>query len=94
MTFVKWTQWDRNGLVTYGTIHVKDIGSKLRDFEIEAKKVLADTGADHVLYAVKFYDKDDNLVNIHFHMYPMTDREYDARVASMRNVVVYALHRR
>ena len=65
----------------------------IREFEKEAKKVLEETGADHVVYAVKYYDDDEALEEIRFYMIPMADEEFRKDVAGKPGIRVYALHK-
>ena len=44
-------------MVAFGQMPLRDVGRELQKFEAEAIKILKETGADHVLYGVKDYDK-------------------------------------
>lgn len=50
-----------------------DKGDNLQRFEVEAQKLLAETGADHVLYGRKLYDEGGELEELRFYLMPMTD---------------------
>ena len=69
----------------------RDIQLNLQKFEQEAKKLLEETGADHVVYGMKIYE-DGHLKEARFYLQPM--KEEFERVAKLRGVVVYALHKR
>ncbi len=79
-------------MVDHGEMPVKDIQKYLQKFELEAKKILDQTGADHVLYGIKKYRGDD-LEEVCFYLLPVSDEKYDD-VAKLKNVVAYALHNR
>lgn len=70
----------------------RDIQLNLQKFEQEAKKLLEETGADHVVYGMKIYE-DGRLKEARFYLQPMNEEEFE-RVAKLRGVVVYALHKR
>lgn len=70
----------------------RDIQLNLQKFEQEAKKLLEETGADHVVYGMKIYE-DGHLKEARFYLRPMNEEEFE-RVAKLRGVVVYALHKR
>lgn len=90
--WVKWTQWNENGMVDHGEMPVRSIMEYLQKFELEAKKVLEQTGADHVLYGLKKYNG-NKLEEVCFYLLPVSDDKYDD-IAKMKNVVAYALHNR
>ena len=68
----------------------RDIQLNLQKFEQEAKKLLDETGADHVVYGIY---EDGHLKEARFYLQPMSEEEFD-RVASLSGVIVYALHKR
>ena len=70
----------------------RDIQLNLQKFEQEAKKLLDETGADHVVDGMKIYE-DGHLQEARFYLQPMSEEEFD-RVASLSGVIVYALHKR
>ena len=61
---------------------------------VEAKKLLDSTGADHVLYGRKLYDKEWNLAEIRFYLLPMDDERFERDIVPLTNQLVYALHSR
>lgn len=93
MKWVRWSHWTDAGMVEFGQGPLNKLEESIREFEKEAKKVLEDTGADHVVYAVKEYGKDDELDEIRFYMIPMSDEEFQKDVASQPGLRVYALHK-
>lgn len=93
MKWVRWSHWTDAGMVEFGQGPINKLEESIREFEKEAKKVLEDTGADHVVYAVKEYGKDDELDEIRFYMIPMSDEEFQKDVASQPGLRVYALHK-
>ena len=92
MEWIRWSRWDSNGRIEGGQMRWRDIQLSLQKFEREAKKLLDETGADHVVYGMKRYGEDDELAEVRFYLTPMSDEEFDS-VASIRGVTVYALHR-
>lgn len=93
MKWVRWSHWTDAGMVEFGQGPLNKLEESIREFEKEAMKVLEDTGADHVVYAVKEYGKDDELDEIRFYMIPMSDEEFQKDVASQPGLRVYALHK-
>lgn len=94
MKFVKWQRWSEEGLLQFGQMPLKNVQSNLDVFRQKALEILEETGADHVLYAVKHYNEDDELDMVKFYLEPMDDERYDRDVASASGVVVYAVHKR
>ena len=92
--WIRWTQWTEIGLINYGQMPAMDVDKYLRDFERQAKEVLEETGADHVLYGIKSYDNDGNLEEVRYYMIAMDDDRFEKDVASKPGATVYALHRR
>lgn len=92
MEWIRWSRWDSNGQIEGGQIRWRDIQLNLQKFEQEAKKLLDETGADHVVYGMKIYE-DGHLKEARFYLQPMSEEEFD-RVASLSGVIVYALHKR
>lgn len=71
-----------------------DIPKMLQRFERDAAVMMKKTGADHVLYACKIYDADDNLVTVQFYNEPMDDETFDRVTGKVRGALIYALHNR
>lgn len=92
--WIRWTQWTDAGMINIGQMPARDVNKYLQDFERQAKEVLEETGADHVLYGVKGYDLDGELEEVRFYMIAMDDEQYERDVARKSGVTVYALHRR
>ena len=91
MEWIRWSRWDSNGRIERGQMRWQDIQLYLQKFEQEAKKLLDETGADHVVYGMKIYE-DGHLKEVRFYLQPMSEEEFD-RVASLSGVIVYALHK-
>ena len=96
MEWIRWSRWDSNGRIERGQMRWQDIQLNFQKFEQEAKKLLDETGADHVVYGMKIYE-DGHLKEVRF--YPVEllfahrlKVEFD-RVASLSGVIVYALHK-
>lgn len=92
--YISWQRWSADGLLQYGQMSRKNVQSNLDIFRRKALEILQQTGADHVLYAVKHYNEDDELNLVKFYLEPMDDERYDRDVASASGVVVYAVHKR
>ena len=94
MSWVRWSNWSPCGLIQVGQMPARDVDFHIRKFGKEAEKILKETGADHVLNAVKNYGEDDELEEVKFYQLPMTDAEFEERVANIPGVIVYAHHAR
>lgn len=92
MKLVKWSCWTNAGMADFGKMTLEKMQENLQRFEAEAWKILHETGADHVLYARKLYDENWELEEVRFYMIPMSDKEFEERVASQNNQRVYAVH--
>ena len=92
--WVRWSNWTEAGMVEFGQMPRKKILENLQRFEVEAKKVLDKTGADHVVYGRKLYNEDGELEEVRFYHFPMSDKEFEKRVANQPCQQVYALHKR
>lgn len=91
--WVKWTQWGESGVIACGEMPVKNVARFLRQFAAEARKVLIETGADHVVYGLKEYDENDDLKEVGFYMLPLDDATFTERTESLHRCTVYALHK-
>nr|DAY55434.1 MAG TPA: hypothetical protein [Caudoviricetes sp.] len=92
MEWICWSRWGSIGRIEGGQMRWRDIQLNLQKFEREAKKLLDETGADHVVYGMKLYE-DGHLKEVRFYLQPMDEEEFD-RVARLKGVMVYALHKR
>lgn len=92
--WVRRSQWSDAGMVAFGQMPKLDMQGRLREFEVEAKKLLKKTGADHVVFGVKLFDDDGRLEEIRFYLKPMDDAEFERSVANLPGCQVYALHRK
>ena len=95
MKLVSASTWTEFGMMDHDKLSIKDINKKIQEFGKYAMQLLNSSPdkIKHVLYAIKYYDEKDTLFKVHFYMIPMTDVEFELRVASMSNVRVYAHHR-
>lgn len=91
--WVRWSQWTEQGMVGAGTMRKREMQEQLQRFEVKAREVLAETGSDHVLYGIKFYDKNDEVVDLHFYMMPLSDDEFEKEVVPLKGQQVYAIHK-
>lgn len=92
MSWVKWSQWGDAGMLNFGQMPKRDVAKHIAEFGAEAAKILEKTGADHVVYALKVYDENDELSEVKFYMEPMDDERFQKDVATLKGVVVYAAH--
>lgn len=93
MKWVRWSHWADQGMTEFGQGPLNKLEESIQEFEREARKVMDETGADHVVYAVKYYDDDGELDEIRFYMIPMSDEEFQKDVAGKPGIRVYALHK-
>lgn len=91
---VRWCQYGDRRVIDKGQMLVSQIPHSLKAFEMAARKVMEYTGADHVLYGAKIYDKADTLASMQFYMMPMCDAEFQKITRRIHNSMIYALHRR
>ena len=93
--WVVWKHWTASGLESFGQMPLRDVTKELQKFETEALRLLKQTGADHVLYGVKVYDGDGDLEEVRFYLEPMSEQEFEERVAkNAMNWTVFAVHKR
>ena len=92
--FVRWFQWSGGRLIICGQMRRSEIAQTLREFEAEAQKILERSGADHVLYGIKWYEEDGSLSRVSLYIDPMTEEEFEKDVTRLTNVQVYAVHAR
>ena len=91
---VRWSLWSSGfGFVTQGQMQLCKVTEKLQKFEHAAKQLLAQTGADHVVYGRKIYDEDGKVKEVRFYLEPMTDKRFERDVVPLKNQVIYALHK-
>lgn len=91
--WVRWSQWTQQGMVGTGMMKVQEMQERLQQFEVKAREMLVNTDADHVLYGRKLYNGDGKLKELRFYMLPMSDEEFEERVAPLKNQQVYAVHK-
>lgn len=93
MREIKWSQWHKGGMARFGEMQIECIEKELVEAAKEARKVLTESRADHVVYAVKRYNGEGKLEEVRFYMKPMDEETFQRDVATMKNVVVYAVHK-
>ena len=65
---VRWSLWSSGfGFVTQGQMQLCKVTEKLQKFEQAAKQLLAQTGANHVVYGRKIYDEDGKVKEVRFY---------------------------
>ena len=80
--------------VQCGIISIDDISKMLSHFERLAKNYQRSQNCDHVIYAYKIYDEDDNLSEIRFYTdIGLTDEEFEKRTSAVKGII-YAIHKR
>lgn len=90
---IRWSQWNNGGVAAFGQMPKRDMQKKLQDFEVEARKLLKQTGADHVVYGVKHFSEEGGLEGIRFYLKLMDEDEFERNVANVPGWQVYAVHR-
>lgn len=91
--WVRWSQWTDAGMTNFGQMRIEDVAKNLREFAAKAKEILHKTGADHVVYGIKEYDKDGKLDEVRFYLAPFTDNDFQKEVATIKGCTIYAVHR-
>lgn len=91
---IKWTKWDRTGHISRGFASFGEIEHKLHENAKEAKGYIAETKANHILYAIKKFDEDDGLSEVNFYMMPLKETEFAKLILPLKNAQVYAIHNR
>lgn len=89
---VTWHQWDETGVIAYGNMSYPDAMKEMQEFELEAKKVLEETGADHVVYGSRKLTVYGWEVN--YYMIPMSDERFYKDIWRIKDRLIYALHKR
>lgn len=80
--------------VQCGIISIDDISKMLSHFERLAKNYQRSQNCDHVIYAHKIYNEDDNLSEIRFYTdIGLTDEEFEKRISAIKGII-YAIHKR
>lgn len=92
--WVKWQHFNQDGYVGKDYMLKSDVSAKIKEFEKIAANLLIETEADHVLYAIKYFDEYSNLDEVKFYELPMSDDEFEYPVARQVRVQVFALHRK
>ena len=92
--WVKWYQYGENGLIDFGQMPLENVADELRKFEKQALETLKETGADHVVYGLKVYGEDGYTDCVKFYMKPMSNDDFYNDVATLKNCIVYAVHKR
>ena len=92
--WVKWKHFNQDGYVGKDYMLKSDVSAKIKEFEKIAENLLTETEADHVLYAIKYFDEYSILDEVKFYELPMSDDEFEYHVARQVRVQVFALHRK
>lgn len=80
--------------VQCGIISIDNISKMLSHFERLAKNYQRSQNCDHVIYAHKIYDEDDNLSEIRFYTdIGLTDKEFEKRTSAVKGII-YTIHKR
>ena len=93
MRWIKWFQYGNEGLINFGQMPIMDVAKHLKKFERQASRVLRQTNSDHVVYGLKTYDEHDSLECVKFYMIAMSDEDFQKDIATLKNCIVYALHK-
>lgn len=91
--WVRWSYWPEFGPVEHGKMPRQKMQVNLQQFESEARKILAKTGADHVVYGRKLFNEAGELEELRFYLMPMTDERFERDVVPLKNQQVYAVHK-
>lgn len=97
MKWVRWSRWIKNGgryyLAEMGQMPVNTVQSYIGYFRKKAEEVMSETGAAHVVYAVKEFDRCGELEEVKFYAMPLSDEEFEKKTSALERVQVYALHK-
>lgn len=95
MIWVKWSDYTdpRHWILPTGEMPLPDAESRIRELAWQAKKLLEETGADHVVYAVMRFGV-ELPEEVEFHMIPLTDAQFEERAVNEPGIVVYAVHKK
>ena len=86
--------WSKNGIENINKIALKDTMSIIRKAQTSARKVMAKTDREHVLYAVTCYTANDNIEKILiFRNIELTDDELDSFIIKYPNSRYHVLHK-
>ena len=96
MKWVKWSDWtrDEHRIVPEGEMTEPEAEAHIRKLGEEAAKLLKESGADHVVYALKHIGTDGSTEEVEFHMIELSDEDFEERAANQPGVIVYAHHAR
>lgn len=77
-----------------GVMSMNDFSKELRFFEELAKNAMKETNVDHIIYASKVYNENDELELVHFYnpLIKLSDKEFEERTKNLKNYIVYAIH--
>ena len=89
---VKWSHWGAAGLIERGEMPRDNMQENLQKFELEASRLLKETGAAHVVYGSKLFDEAGELKEIRFYLLPVDEKEFD-RISRIQQQQVYAVHK-
>lgn len=80
----------------FGVISMDDFSKVLRRNEELAKNAMKETNVDHIIYASKVYNDNDELELVHFYnpLIKLSDEEFEERTKNLKNYIVYAIHNR
>ena len=94
MQKVKWTLWEPSGNFHNGDMTVREAQYWLGEFGQEAKEMVKEACAEHVVYGVKRFDENGALERVQFYLLPMNDADFHKMVGSGDRTEVYAVHAR
>lgn len=93
MSLVRYCDIGRSGRLTYGYIDAAEMQKKLQRDGQEAKRLMKETGAAHVVYGMKHYEETGALESVSFCMVPMREGAFRKTADQAHDCMVYAVHR-
>ena len=91
--YVKWTLSDQY-TTGHGEMLIENIPKCLEAFRVAAIKYQEETNADHVIYAAKQFNNNDELINMRFYQnLALDDKTFNKRIEACKNYQVYAIHK-
>lgn len=91
---IPYQEWLDGRIISQGEAEISKLQSWIRDRGKSALEYIRQKNIqeDHFIYAVKFYNLDGELSKVKFYGMALNDVNFD-EVSTIRNCVVYALHK-
>ena len=94
MEWIRWSRYSDSAVVETGEMPPRNLPMVLKSYGEQAKELLEQNGADHVVYAVIEYTPESKIKEVQFYMLELDDATFLERVNLLTDSVVYAVHKR